>query len=154
MAKYYVLSPMILAAALFATQALRAQERAPPRGQSPAVGPERQADAEDSAVFDDDGGRVFIVRRGQTLDLSSLKFHGGDIISQPRQVSIFLGNSWSDPNNRRREASLATILTGLVGSSQAAELERRGMTGLALQPLQYEEPGQFESRADGDKSVS
>lgn len=154
MAKYYVLSPMILAAALVATTALRAQEPAPARGQSPALAPERQTDAEDSAVFDDDGGRVFIVRRGQTLDLSSLKFHGGEIISQPRQVSIFLGNGWSDPSNRRREASLAAILTGLVGSTEAAELEERGVTSLALQPLQYEDTGQFQSRADGDQSVS
>src|SRR5262245_66312803 len=95
MAKYYVLSPMILAAALVATTALRAQEPAPARGQSPALAPERQTDAEDSAVFDDDGGRVFIVRRGETLDLSSLKFQGGEIIRQPRQVSIFVGNGWN-----------------------------------------------------------
>src|SRR5262245_53064351 len=154
MAKYYVLSPMILAATLIATTALREQEPVPPRGQLPALAPERQTDAEDSAVFDDDGGRVFIVRRGQTLDMSSLKFHGGEIIRQPRQVSIFLGNGWSDPSKRRREASLAATLTGLVGSAEGAELERRGVTNLALEPLQYEELGQFESRADGDKSVS
>src|SRR5262249_40385819 len=130
------------------------QEPVPRSSPSPTAAPERQVDAEEPAVFDDDGGRVFIVKRGKALDLSNLKFHGGDIICQPRQVSIFLGNGWSDPNNKRREASLAATLTGLVGSREEGELEEHGVISLTSAPLQYEEPGQFEQKPEGDQSVS
>jgi hypothetical protein len=152
MTKYYVLSQLIVAGALLASTALRAQEPVPHTGQSPAAA-ERKVDGEDSPVFDDDGGRVFIITRGQTNDLSKLSFHGGEVISQPRQISIFLGNGWSNPALKSAEASLSVALARLDRSTEGAELEKRGVS-LILPGLEYEEPWQFEEGADGDLAVS
>src|SRR5260370_34867718 len=113
MTKYYVLSQLILAAGLFASTTVMGQEAVQPRRHAPAVAAERQPDGEDTPVFDDDGGRVFIITRGQPRDSSSLRFHGGEIIAQPRQVSIFIGGGWSDPETRSREARLSGLLAEL-----------------------------------------
>jgi hypothetical protein len=153
MTRYYVLSPLILAGALFASTALRAQEPVLPVGQSAAGAADRKVDLEDSPVFDDDGGRVFIITRGQTPDLSKLSFHGGEVINQPRQVSIFLGNGWSNPAFKPTEAGLSGTLARLGRSTEGAELEKRGVS-LVLPGLEYEEPWQFEEGPDGNVSVS
>src|SRR5947207_6070260 len=54
---------------------------------------------ETSAVADDDGGLAFVVRRNNA-PFEALTYHGGSVISQPLQVNIFLGKSWSKENNR------------------------------------------------------
>src|SRR5215831_8782450 len=62
----------------------------------------------EQAVFDDDGGRVFIVRR-QQRQLDNLSYHGGPIISEPRQYSIFMGGAWAGAAYAARKASLTDL---------------------------------------------
>ena len=154
MTRYFVLGPLILAGGLFASTLVIAQEPAQHKSHALVVASGRQTGEEDSAVFDDDGGRVFIITRGQTRDISSLRFHGGEIISQPRQVSIFLGADWSDPQTRSREARLSGVLAGLDNSTEGAELGKRGVTRIEPSQIQYEQPWQFEQESGGDQAVS
>src|SRR5262249_43583902 len=73
-------------------------------------------------VFDDDGGRVFIVRRQQS-PLEGLAYHGGPIISEPRQFSIFAGAGWADAASKSREASFSDLLPAM-GPVNRENLER------------------------------
>jgi hypothetical protein len=71
---------------------------------------------QEEAVYDDDGGRVFIVRRQQS-PLESLIYHGGPIISEPRQYTIFMGEAWAGAANKARKASLSDLMSGLDQAS-------------------------------------
>lgn len=61
-------------------------------------------------LFDDDGGRVFVVGRNAGA-LAGLRYHGGEVIAEPRQYNIFLGGAWSEPGLRRREAAFSNLLS-------------------------------------------
>src|SRR5215471_9255516 len=67
---------------------------------------------EEQAVFDDDGGRVFIVQR-RLGQLDNLSYHGGPIISEPRQYSIFMGGAWAHAAYAARKTSLIDLMGGL-----------------------------------------
>jgi len=83
---------------------------------------DRGSASDEQAVFDDDGGRVFIVRRQQS-PLESLTYHGGPIISKPRQFTVFAGAGWTDSGNRSREASFSDLLAAM-GPVNRENLER------------------------------
>jgi hypothetical protein len=68
--------------------------------------------AAEDVLFDDDGGRVFVVRRDEVA-WSRLSHHGGSIITRPLQVNIFLGKDWSKPNNKSREKVFSSPLLAL-----------------------------------------
>src|SRR5215467_4161045 len=72
---------------------------------------------EEQAVFDDDGGRVFIVQRRKGL-LDNVTYHGGPIISEPRQYSIFVGGAWAASAYATRKASLIDLMGGLDQQSR------------------------------------
>src|SRR5215471_8325142 len=123
MTNYYRLSLLILASALLAsTTTAMAQEPASAKSHLPHATRAQQQDTEDAPAFDDDGGRVFLITRARRKDLANLEFHGGDVINQPRQVSIFLGDGWTQADNRAREASLSEVLAGVEGSIEGSEL--------------------------------
>jgi hypothetical protein len=146
MIRYYSLRPLILAGILLACSAVAmAQEQVPAGTHATRATRQRQADIEDPPAFDDDGGRVFLITRARHKDLANLEFHGGDVINQPRQISIFLGNGWIQADNRAREATLSGVLAGFEGSMEGTELAAHGVSPTALPSLQFEEPWQHES---------
>jgi hypothetical protein len=73
---------------------------------------------EPNLVFDDDGGKVQFV----PADLSAAaekKFHGGAVMTQVRQVSIFLGSGWADSQVRERQSTLRDVAAGNAGAPTA-----------------------------------
>ena len=94
---------------------------------------------EEEAVYDDDGGRVFIVRRQQSL-LESLAYHGGPIISEPRQYTIFMGAAWAGASNKARKASFADLMSGLDQASvdllERCEVKTNSRTAASHEELQ------------------
>lgn len=81
--------------------------------------------AEPNLVFDDDGGKAQIV----PADLSvtgEKRYHGGAVMKQAQQVSIFLGSGWGDTRVRNREASLTEIAANTAGP-HAAELQNHSI---------------------------
>jgi len=155
MIKYYSLRPLILAGALLASSGVAmAQEQMPAGNHAPRATRERQFDREDPPAFDDDGGRVFLITRGRNKELATLEFHGGEVINQPRQVSIFLGNGWTQAGIRAREAGLSDMLAGLEGSVEGTELTRHGVSKPDQPALQFEEPWQSEQAGDVEPVIS
>jgi hypothetical protein len=94
---------------------------------------------QEEAVYDDDGGRVFIVRRQQGR-LESLTYHGGPIISEPRQYTIFMGAAWAGSANKARKASFANLMSGLDQASldllERCEVKTSSWTAASRQELQ------------------
>jgi hypothetical protein len=150
MIKYYSLRSLILAGAVLASSTVAMAQAGT---HAPRATRERQADREDPPAFDDDGGRVFLIARGRHKDLANLEFHGGGVINQPRQVSIFLGNGWTQAGIRAREAGLSDLLAGLEGSVEGTELTRHGVSK-PDQGLQFEEPWQSEQAGDLEPVIS
>jgi hypothetical protein len=73
---------------------------------------------EPNLVFDDDGGKVQFV----PADLSAAaekKFHGGAVMTQVRQVSIFLGSGWADTQVRVRQSALRDVTASDAGATTA-----------------------------------
>jgi len=105
--------------------------------------PERAAVKEgEEKFFDDDGGRVFIVRR-ERIALDKLKHHGGKIIAEPQVCNIFLGRAWSKTNHRARQSSFAELLATHDDANERAWLERAGVTSFSNSSLNYEESFDF-----------
>src|SRR5256885_502854 len=103
----------------------------------------------EQAIFDDDGGRVFIVGRNVGV-LGSLRYHGGEVISQPEQFNIFLGSAWSGPSLQKRETVFANLLSQKgLGVDQLA-VESYGVKNTFLPSGSYEQPYDFST----DHSVS
>ena len=83
-------------------------------------------------VFDDDGGQVQIV----PADLSASgvkKFHGGAVMTQVQQVSIFLGSGWGDAQVRGRQTALIDVAAHGAGASMA-ELQKHKVKLLPAAP--------------------
>ena len=60
---------------------------------------------------DEDDSQVQIIPSDATL--ARARLHSRNEICRPLQYSIFLGNGWADPVNRRRESDLAHLKVGL-----------------------------------------
>lgn len=98
-------------------------KRSMAEGAAPLAPPER---TEESPVYDDDGGRVFVVRRNEAMK-DELRHHGGPVIEVPQEQSIFLGSAWSKPENRARQARLTNLLASLGDGAERAALKRSGV---------------------------
>jgi hypothetical protein len=112
---YFALAA-VLAPLAFSQQAVRSVDR-----------PE-----EPNLAFDDDGGKVQFV----SADLSPAaekKFHGGKVMSQVQQVSIFLGSGWADTQVRARQSSLRDV-TADNTSAQMAELRQHKIRTVSAAP--------------------
>jgi len=80
-----------------------------PKSKGGTVQETRNQSANEEALFDDDGGRVFVVRRNDVA-WDKLTNHGGPVINHPIQVNIFLGKAWSKQSNRSRESHFVNPL--------------------------------------------
>jgi hypothetical protein len=71
---------------------------------------------------DDDGGRVFLVRRGEA-QLDQLRNHGGEVISSPVLHNIFLGATWQDTD----KAAVIQTLPAIKDQQSRNFLEHLGV---------------------------
>src|SRR5258708_18886314 len=78
-------------------------------------------------VMDDDGGRVFIVRRNDADSVDTMRYHGGAFIAEPKQYNIFLGDAWTEPRLQRQESSLANLLSKGEFANDQPALEKYGV---------------------------
>ena len=83
-------------------------------------------------VMDDDGGRVFIVRRNDANSIVGFRYHGGSVIAEPQQYNIFLGGAWLDPSLRRREAAFSGLLSQTEKGAEQATLDLYGVKNTFL----------------------
>jgi hypothetical protein len=112
---------LVVPLAMFVIQLAAAQ-------QSPTV----DRPAEPNLVFDDDGGKVQIV----PADLSATgekKFHGGAVMKQVQQISIFLGSAWGNTPARARQVALADVIVN-NNSPQTIELQKHSIKMLPAAP--------------------
>lgn len=92
---------------------------------------------EPNFVFDDDGGKAQIV----PADLSAgapKQFHGGAVLGSARQVSIFLGAGWGDPQFRSRELPLVDVAAN-QDQAHAAELRQHNVKSQRSSSKQVED---------------
>ena len=143
MRKYLLLNALLVGFSLIGIT--RAQDSRP----NPQALPESSSATLEQPLFDDDGGRVFIVRRNPGA-LTTLRHHGGAVISQPQQYNIFLGSGWSDPGLRQREAVFANLLSNKGIRVDQLALESYGVKNTFLPSGSYEQPYDFSS----DHSIS
>jgi hypothetical protein len=94
-------------------------------------------------AFDDDGGRVFIVKRAAAQIQDGLSYHGGAVISEPRQLNIFLGGGWADKSLRGREKSFSSLLQTAGGDTAQGALARYGVKNIFLPSQSIEQPFDF-----------
>lgn len=104
---------------------------------------DKNASAPVETVLDDDGGRVFIVRRNDADSVDSLRYHGGPVISEPRQFNIFLGNAWSEPKLQTQEMNLANLLSKIKTRIEQPTLEKYGVRNRFLPSASQEVPFDF-----------
>jgi hypothetical protein len=76
-------------------------------------------------VRNDDGGQAFIIDRLQSL--SSLGPARKGTISEPQQLSIFVGSGWSDAILRERETTLGSLLASVQDESVIEALHTIGI---------------------------
>lgn len=98
--------------------------------------------AVEQPLFDDDGGRVFVVRRDAGA-LAGLRYHGGEVIAEPRQYNIFLGGAWKEPGLRRREAGFSNLLSRAGAGAGQLSLDGYGVKNIYLPSESQEQPFDF-----------
>jgi hypothetical protein len=116
---------ILKAAAMMVVLAGVAGAQEPSRAVTGQEGAEAGA-AVEQPLFDDDGGRVFVVRRDAGA-LTGLRYHGGEVIAEPRQYNIFLGGAWSEPGLRRREAAFSDLLSREGAGADQLSLDGYGV---------------------------
>src|SRR5262249_8896110 len=87
---------------------------------------------------DDDGGRGFLVRRGDgPLDQSHN--HGGEVVARPELRNIFLGSAWKDSDKA------ATLQTSPATSDEQGRRfpERAGVSDPSLPSSWQDQPMDF-----------
>ncbi len=149
MRKYYLTMGLVAALAL-GVVAQAQQTQTPPVKETVALSPAKSEEPE--AVFDDDGGRVFIVKRNQS-SLENLRHHGGEVIAEPEQHSIFLGSGWNDSKLRSTKAGFANLLTSLGAGDERAALERYGVRNLFASAFTHEVLDDFKGNTVSDLQI-
>jgi hypothetical protein len=120
--RHLVVKAALTAVMMVSTAQAQQARRAVAEGDAPQT----SADAVEHPLFDDDGGRVFVVGRDAGA-LAGLRYHGGAVISEPRQYNIFLGGAWSEPGLRRREAAFSNLLSQAGAGEGQLSLEGYGV---------------------------
>lgn len=150
MKKHFMIKSVIAVLAFAAiAQAQQNTAGKPTALPSSQVRPETQ---KDEAIFDDDGGRVFIVGRN-AKSLENLSNHGGEAIVAPEPHNIFLGKGWIDPKARAGEAALAGLLATLDAGNEQALLERYGVHNLFSSSFSYESSIGFANNSVSDLQI-
>lgn len=142
MRTHILLKAALAACALAGTALGQESGRAVIEGNAPQSG----AAVVEQPLFDDDGGRVFIVRRDVGA-LVGLRYHGGEVISEPRQYNIFLGSAWSDPDLRRWEAAFSDLLSKAGTGADQLSLDGYGVKNLYVPSESQEQPFDFPAGA-------
>jgi hypothetical protein len=146
MLRYQLLGTVILTGALVVAsqaQGLRGVVNQDAEKNAPNV-------AEAEPVMDDDGGRVFIVRRNDGDSIDSFRYHGGTVISEPRQYNIFLGDAWTQPRLQGQETGLANLLSKGEFANDQPALEKYGVRNRFLPSASQEQPFDFST----DQTIS
>jgi len=113
-----------------------------PSAESKAAQPSVSKEDEEK-FFDDDGGRVFIVRRDNSA-FDKLKHYGGKVIAEPQTYNIFLGKEWSKTKQfQLRQDSFDNLLAAPVDASERASLDRFGVPGFSISTQSFQEPYDF-----------
>jgi hypothetical protein len=107
-----------------------------------SVQAQNQKVREPHADYDDDGGRVFLLRQSSD-SIEGYRYHGGAIISTARQVNIFLGSAWE--KNREQEVGFADLLNSLNDKTETMSLSQFHAQG--SQTLSHEEIVRFPKSA-------
>jgi hypothetical protein len=139
MKRYRFLHALIVALAITAVAQSQEQRHAVSEGAQ--EGP--VATREVQPAFDDDGGRVFIVKRDAAQIQDGLSYHGGAVISAPRQLNIFLGSGWANKSLRGREKSFSSLLQTAGGDAAQGALARYGVENIFLLSQTIEQPFDF-----------
>ena len=139
MLRYHLLGTAVLTAALVAT----AQGQASSGAVNKEIDKNPSISAEAEPVMDDDGGRVFIVRRNASDSIDGLQYHGGPVISEPRQYNIFLGNAWREPKLQDQETTLANLLAKTDTGIDQPALEKYGVHNRFLPSTTQEQSYDF-----------
>jgi hypothetical protein len=87
--------------------------------------------AEPNLVFDDDGGKVQFVPANLSVT-GEKTFHGGAVMKQAQQISIFLGSGWGDAQARARLTGLTDV--SATSSPHVAELQTHNIKTLRAAP--------------------
>jgi len=139
MLRYHLLGTAVLTVALVAVAQGQGSVGAVDKetDKNPAISDEAEP------VMDDDGGRVFIVRRNDANSIDGFRYHGGSVIAEPQQYNIFLGGVWLDPSLRRREAAFSGLLSQTEKGAEQATLERYGVKNTFLPSQNREQMFEF-----------
>jgi len=89
--------------------------------------PQEKPGQREQPVTNEDGGQSYLVL-STTVSLRGILKPGDDTIDDLQQHSIFLGNGWSDPAVRAREARLRNLLSNIREQAQFDEISRAGIT--------------------------
>ncbi|HKV38688.1 MAG TPA: hypothetical protein VJX67_05715 [Blastocatellia bacterium] len=137
-----ITSAVIGSCLLFLAAFVQAQDRT--LGSDDQVQPAPANPVEDVATYDDDGGRVFILRRDSMRPLADLHFHGGKVMAAPRQYTIFLGSGWSTPWNKAKAAqvrhNVASAVSGVAQSADGPVLASHGVGDISVEPDWQQDP--------------
>lgn len=87
---------------------------------------------EPNLAFDDDGGKVQFVP-ADLAPAAEKKFHGGPVMTQVRQISVFLGSGWADQQVRTRQSALRDV-TADNTCPQTAELRQHKVKTVTAPP--------------------
>lgn len=150
MKKHFIIKSVIIVFAFVGT--LQAQQNA--TGKLTPL-PSSQVWSEiqkEDAVFDDDGGRVFIIGRNSG-SLENLSNHGGEAIASPEPHNIFMGKGWIDPKARASEAALAGLLATLDAGHEQALLDRYSVHNLFSSSFSYESLIDFTNNSVSDQQI-
>lgn len=139
MRRHLVMKTAVVIAAVLAGTAQAQQAR---RAVVKDDAPQTSVHAVERPVFDDDGGRVFVVGRDAGA-LTGLLYHGGAVISEPRQYNIFLGGAWSEPALRRREPLFSNLLSEAGAGGEQLSLTGYGVRNVYAPSVSQEQPYEF-----------
>jgi hypothetical protein len=126
------------AAATIATTNLTTASALAPEAEAPATISDAPTSIKQEEIFrDDDGGRVFLVRRGDG-PLNQSRNHGGEVIVKPELHNIFLG-TWKDDD----KASTTQTLPATSDEQVRGFLSRAGVMDLSLPSSWQDQPMDF-----------
>ncbi len=107
-----------------------------------------------TVLRDDDDGLVEVVPLGgQALQrLSAKRFHGGDVLPEPRVHLVFLGQGWAGPEAEGRQRKLREEMVGFGVSERFAGLRRYGLQNASF-PVVTDLPVPLEPARLGDLGI-
>src|SRR5262245_1442358 len=117
--------------------------------ESPATISNAATSSKQEEIFrDDDGGRVFLVRRGDG-PIDQWHNHGGEVIAKPELHNIFLGSAWKDSD----KAAAIQTLPASNGEQVRNFLGQAGVGDLSLPSSWQDQPMDFPENKVSDMQI-